>query len=82
MAKKEFDLEKEVGEIARKSNFKLRQTEYSYEKTLKKLDVEMEDILDKKIKTFDDNVELAEDYLDIEFDKSAIDRYRRKLNKI
>lgn len=82
MSKKEFDLEEEVKNVARKTNFKIRQTEYAYEKRLKSLDVEMDLLMNDKIQNFDELKEVSEDYLEIEFDKTEIDRYRRKLNKM
>ena len=82
MSKKEMDIEEEVKRVARKSNFNIRQSEYSFDKRLKKLDLEIDNILNDKIKTFDDNKKITQDYLNIENDTTVIDRYREKLKKI
>ncbi|MBQ8016633.1 MAG: hypothetical protein IJ258_00860 [Methanobrevibacter sp.] len=83
MAKKdEFDLDEEVKRIARKTNIQIQKTEYSYSNQLKRLDKEMDKVLNDKIKLFDENKEALEDYKDIEFAHDTIDRYREKLKKI
>ena len=82
MFKKEIDFDEELERIARKSNINIQRTEYSYDKILEKLDVEMDNILDDKIKAFDENKSIAQDYLNIENDTSFVDRYREKLKKI
>lgn len=83
MAKKdEFDLDEEVKRIARKTNIQIQKTEYSYSNQLKRLDKEMDKVLNDKIKLFDENKEALEDYKDIEFSHDTIDRYREKLKKI
>ncbi len=82
MARKEVDIEEEVERLARKSNFKMRKTEYSFDKQLKKLDTEIDILYDKKIKSFDDYKESTEKYLGIEFKHDTVDRYREKLKKI
>ena len=60
----------------------LRKTEYSFDKRLKKLDLEMDTVLNDKIKEFDDSKKLTEEYLQFEKDTSVVDRYREKLKKI
>ena len=82
MSKKDFNLEEEVSEIARKTNFKIRQTEYSYENRLKKLDTEMDNLINNQIKNFDEKKKTTEEYMEIDFDNTLIERYRRKLNKM
>ncbi len=82
MSKKEFDIDKEIEKIARKSNINMRKSEYAFENQIKKLDKEIDKVMDKKIKEFDDNKQLTSDYLNIEYKQDSIDRYREKLNKI
>ena len=82
MAKKEKDIDEEIQRLARKSNFKMRKSEYSFDKQLSKLDIEIDNVLDDKIKVFNENKEITKDYLELEFSHDTIDRYREKLKKI
>ena len=82
MVKKDLDIDEEIERIARKSNFNMRKTEYSFEKQIKKLDNEIDRVLDEKIKEFDDNKLETKEYLEIEFNHDTVDRYREKLKKI
>ena len=82
MAKKDLNIDEEIERIARKSNFNMRKTEYSFEKQIKKLDNEIDRVLDEKIKEFDDNKLETKEYLEIEFNHDTVDRYREKLKKI
>ena len=82
MAKKDLNIDEEIERIARKSNFNMRKTEYSFEKQIKKLDNEIDRVLNEKIKEFDDNKLETKEYLEIEFNHDTVDRYREKLKKI
>ena len=83
MAKKEeFDVDKEIEKISRKSNINIRNSEYSFENRLKRLDEEIDKISNRKIKEFDENKQLTSDYLNIDYKQDTIDRYREKLKKI
>lgn len=83
MSKKEkIDFDKELEKIARKSNVNIRKSEYSFENQLKKLDKDIDNLSNKKIKEFDKNKELALEYLSIDYGHDSIDRYREKLKKI
>ena len=82
MSKEEFDIDKEIEKIARKSNINMRNSEYSFESRLKKLDKEMDKIMDRKIKEFDDSKSATSDYLNIDYKQDTIERYREKLKKI
>ena len=82
MAKKDLNIDEEIERIARKSNFNMRKTEYSFEKQIKKLDNEIDRVSDEKIKEFDDNKLETKEYLEIEFNHDTVDRYREKLKKI
>ena len=53
MAEKELDIEKESKRVARKSNLNMRKSEYSFEKRLSRLDKEIDDAINDKIKMFD-----------------------------
>lgn len=82
MAKKEVDIEKEVERLSRKSNIKMRKTEYSYTKQLERLDKEIDRVVNDKIKFFDENNEINQEYSELEFKHDTINRYREKLKKI
>ncbi len=83
MSKKEkFDVDKEIERLSRKSNVNMRKSEYSFDNRLKKLESEIDKIMDRKIKEFDDNKKLTSDYLSIDYKQDTIDRYREKLKKI
>ena len=83
MSKKdEFDLDAEVERLARKSNIKMKKTEFSYASQLKKLDKEIDKAINDKIKLFDENKQSTKDYKDIEFKHDTINRYREKLKKM
>ena len=82
MAKKEMDIDEEIQRIARKSNFKMRKSEYSFDKQLSKLDNDIDNLLNDKYNEFDENKKITKDYLELEFSHDTIDRYREKLKKI
>lgn len=77
-----MDLDKEVEKLARKSNLNMRKSEYAFEKQLKKLDTDIDKIVNDKIKDFDIDKKLTEEYLTIDYSNSTVDRYREKLKKI
>ena len=77
--KEEFDVDKELEKISRKSNLDIRKSEYSFENQIRKLDKEIDKIMDSKIKEFDDNKKLTSDYLSIDYSESTINSYREKL---
>lgn len=81
MSKKDFDLDKEIEKIARKSNINMQRTEYSFDNQLRKLDKDIEKIMSKKIKDFDENKELSSKYLSIDYKSSTIDQYKERLKK-
>ena len=82
MSKKDFDVDKELERIARKTNLNMRKSEYSFENQLKKLDKDINNLTKQKIKDFDKNKELNSKYLSIDYKQDTIDRYREKLKKI
>jgi hypothetical protein len=83
MSKKdEIDLDKEIERLARKSNINMRRSENSFDNRLKRLDKEMDKLLNQKIKDFDDNKKVTEDYLHIDYKNDTINRYREKLKKM
>ncbi|MBE6496409.1 MAG: hypothetical protein E7Z78_08200 [Methanobrevibacter thaueri] len=83
MSKKdEIDLDKEIERLARRSNINMRRSENSFDNRLKRLDKEIDKVLNQKIKDFDDNKKVTEDYLHIDYKNDTINRYREKLKKM
>jgi hypothetical protein len=83
MAKKdEIDIDEEIKKLSRKTDLEIKKTDYSFTKRIQRLDNEMDNILNKKIKDFDDNKKITEKYLLTEYPHDTIDRYREKLKKI
>ena len=84
MAKKEdkINIEEEVEKLSRKTNVNIKKSEYSFSKQIERLGKEVDRVVSEKIKSFDDNKQLTEDYLSIEYKQDTIDRYREKLKKI
>ena len=80
--KEEIDIDKEIEKIARKSNINMRKSEYAFENQLKKLDKDIDSVINDKIKDFDKNKQLTSDYLSIDYKQDSINRYREKLKKI
>ena len=82
MSEKKFDIDEEIKKISRKSNLNMRKSEYAFENQIRKLDEDIENIVKGKIKDFDNNKKLIEDYLTIDYTESSIERYREKLKRI
>ena len=82
MSKKEVDFDKEVERLARKTNVNLKKAEYSFDNRLKRLDSDIDNITNKKIKEFDENKNMTSKYLMTDYKQDTIDRYREKLKKI
>ena len=80
--KEEIDFDKELEKVARTSNINIRKSEYAFENQLKKLDKDIDNAINGKIKEFDESKQLTSDYLSIEYKDDIIDRYRKKLKKI
>ena len=82
MSKKDFDVDKEIERLARKSNINMRNSEYSYENQIRKLEKDIDNLSKKKIKDFDKNKDLTFKYLSTDYKQDTIARYREKLKKI
>ena len=80
--KEEIDIEEEVKRLSRKSNIAMRKSEYAFENQLRKLDKDIDKIVKDKIKDFEDNKYLTEEYLTIDYSNSTINQYKEKLKKI
>ena len=82
MSKKEVDIDEEVERLSRKTNINIKRTEYAYEKQIKKVDTEIDKVINQKIKDFDEYKDELAKYLTIDYSSSSVDEYRKRLNKI
>ncbi|WP_407392088.1 hypothetical protein [Methanobrevibacter sp.] len=82
MSKEEFDIDKEIEKLARKTNVNMKKSENSFESRLKQLDKDIEKVSNRKIKEFDENKKLTSEYLSIDYKQDTIERYREKLKNI
>lgn len=83
MSKKdEIDMDEEIRRLSRRTNINLRKSQNSFDSRMKKLDKEIDKVLNRKIKEFDENKQLTEDYLKIDYKDDTINRYREKLRKM
>ena len=80
--KDELDMDEEIKRLSRRTDINMRKLENSFENRIKKLDKEIDKALNQKIKEFDENKQLTEDYLKIEYKNDTINRYREKLRKM
>ena len=82
MSKEEIDYDKEVERLSRKTSVNIKKSEFSFDNRLKKMDKEIDKVMDNRIKEFDENKEFASKYHDIDYKDDTINRYREKLKKI
>ena len=80
--KDEIDMDEEIRRLSRRTNINMRKSENSYDNRIKKLDKEIDKVLNQKIKEFDENKQMTEDYLKIDYKDDTINRYREKLRKM
>ena len=80
--KDEIDMEEEIRRLSRRTNVNMRKSQNSFDNQIKKLDKEIDKVLNQKIKEFDENKQMTEDYLKIEYKDDTINRYREKLRKM
>ena len=53
MSKKDIDFDEELERLSRKTNINIKRTEFAFEKQIKKLDIEIDEIANQKIKDFE-----------------------------
>ena len=80
--KDEFDIEKDVERLSRKSDINIKKSAYSFENRLLQLDKDIDRVLNEKILNFDTNKELLQDYIKIDYKNDTINRYKEKLRKM
>ncbi len=82
MSDKDVDIDEEIKKLSRKTDIDIRRSEYAFENQIRKLDKDIDSIVNQKLKDFDNNKKILGDYLTIDYSSSTIDRYREKLKKI
>ena len=80
--KDELDMDEEIKRLSRRTDINMRKSQNSFDNRIKKLDKEIDKALNQKIKEFDENKQLTEDYLKIDYKNDTINRYREKLRKM
>ena len=61
--KEEFDVDEELKKISRKTNVAAIKSQRSFENQIKKLDVEIDNVINNKLRQFDVDLKLRSDYL-------------------
>lgn len=79
---KDINVDEEIKRLSRKTNLNILKSEKAFNNRLKNLDVEMEKSVKTQFREFNEQKELLNKYLSIDFSSSTVERYRKKLKKI
>ena len=77
-----FDVDKELKRLSRSIDIQIIKSENSYENLFNKLDDDIDKAISKKIKMFDESKDLTSKHIMTDYTDNALERYKRKLNKI
>ena len=80
--KEEFDGDEELKKISRKTNVAAIKSQRSFENQIKKLDVEIDNVINNKLRQFDVDLKLRSDYLSIDYSDPTVKKIREKLKRI
>ena len=80
--KEEFDVDEELKKISRKTNVAAIKSQRSFENQIKKLDVEIDNVINNKLRQFDVDLKLRSDYLSIDYSDHTVKKIREKLKRI
>lgn len=80
--KEEFDVDEELKKISRKTNVAAIKAQRSFENQIKKLDVEIDNVINNKLRQFDVDLKLRSDYLSIDYSDPTVKKIREKLKRI
>lgn len=80
--KEEFDVDEELKNISRKTNVAAIKSQRSFENQIKKLDVEIDNVINNKLRQFDVDLKLRSDYLSIDYSDPTVKKIREKLKRI
>ncbi len=82
MSDKEFDVDKEIERLSRKTNINILKTERIFENRFEQLDKEIDKAIKSKEKMFDESKGLTSKHITNDYSPSSLDIYRKKLEKI
>lgn len=82
MSKEDFDVEKEIERISRKTRVNIMKSERIFDSRLNQLEKEIDDAIKSKEKLFDDSKTLTTKHIETDYTDNALERYKKKLNKI
>ena len=82
MSKEDFDVEKELERISRKTRVNIIKSERSFDSRLNQLEKDIDDAIKSKEKLFDDSKTLTTKHIEMDYTDNALERYKKKLNKI
>lgn len=82
MAKKDFDVDKEIKRMSRNIDIDIIKSENAFDNLMDKLDKDIDKAISNKISMFDESKDLTSKHVTTSYTDSALERYKRKLNKI
>ena len=82
MSNNDFDVDKEIEKISRKTDVNILRTEIAFENRIKQLENDIDKTIKSKEKIFDDSKGLTSKHVTNDYSPSSLDRYREKLKKI
>lgn len=84
MAKKEekIDVDKEIKRMSKSIDVQIIKSENSFDNRLNRLNDEIDKAISSKVKMFDESKDLTSKHIMTSYTDDALERYKRKLNKI
>ncbi|MCR5026206.1 MAG: hypothetical protein K6A34_02010 [Methanobrevibacter sp.] len=82
MSNDDFDVDKEIEKISRKTDVNILKTEIAFENRIKQLENDIDNAIKDKEKIFDESKVLTSKHVTNDYSPSSLDRYRKKLEKI
>lgn len=82
MSNDDFDVDKEIEKISRKTDVNILKTEIAFENRIKQLENDIDNVIKDKEKIFDESKVLTSKHVTNDYSPSSLDRYRKKLEKI
>lgn len=82
MAKDDIDFDKELKRLSRNIDIDIMKSENSFDNLFEKMDKEIDNAVSNKISAFDESKELTSKHIMTNYTDSALERYKRKLDKI
>ena len=82
MSDEEFDVDKEIKKLSRKTEVNILKTERTFENRIKQLENEIDKTIKSKESLFDESKGLTSKHITNDYSPSSVDKYREKLKKI